>query len=139
MDMAMRPGGRRAVVSDINVTPMADIMIVLLIIFMVAITQLNTPPVPLPEASHGREAAKEAIALVVTAGGAQIGKDAPMDVETLSTYLAARVQTSRSSIAVLIQADRDVEYAPVARVLQACRAAGIEEVGLATRSRVGEP
>jgi len=135
----MRLGGRRAVVSDINVTPMADIMIVLLIIFMVAITQLNTPPVPLPEASHGREAAKEAIALVVTAGGAQIGKDAPMDVETLSTYLAARVQTSRSSIAVLIQADRDVEYAPVARVLQACRAAGIEEVGLATRSRVGEP
>ena len=139
MDMAMRPGGRRAVVSDINVTPMADIMIVLLIIFMVAITQLNTPPVPLPEASHGREAAKEAIALVVTAGGAQIGKDAPMDPETLATYLSARVQTSRTAVAVLIQADRDVEYAPVARVLQACRAAGVEEVGLATRSRVGEP
>jgi len=138
MDMAMRLGGRRAVVSDINVTPMADIMIVLLIIFMVAISQLNTPPVPLPEASHGREAAKEAIPLVVTAGGTQIGKDAPMDVETLSTYLAARVQTSRTSIAVLVQADRDIDYGVVSRVLQACRAAGVEEVGLATRKRVGE-
>jgi len=41
-------------------------------------------------------------------------------------------------VAVLIQADRDVEYAPVARVLQACRQAGIEEIGLATRKRVGE-
>ena len=95
-------------------------------------------PVPLPEASHGREAAKEAIALVVTAGGAQIGKDAPMDVETLSTYLAARVQTSRTSIAVLVQADRDIDYGVVSRVLQACRAAGVEEVALATRKRVGE-
>ncbi|HET6899567.1 MAG TPA: biopolymer transporter ExbD, partial [Vicinamibacteria bacterium] len=78
--MAMQAGGRRAVVSDINVTPMADIMIVLLIIFMVAISQLSTPPVALPEASHTREAAKEAIPVVVTANGAQIGKDAPMDV-----------------------------------------------------------
>ena len=61
-----------------------------------------------------------------------------MDPDTLSTYLAARVQTSRTSIAVLVQADRDMDYAPVARVLQACRTAGIEEIGLATRPRVGE-
>jgi biopolymer transport protein ExbD len=72
------------------------------------------------------------------AGGAQIGKDAPMDPDTLSTYLAARVQTSRTSVAVLVQADRDMDYGPVARVLQACRTAGIEEIGLATRPRVGE-
>ena len=134
----MRLGGRGAVVSDINVTPMADIMIVLLIIFMVAISKFTTPPVTLPEARHGKDAAKEAIRLVVTAKGAQVGKDAPIDPETLATYLSARVQTSRASVAVLIQADRDVEYAPVARVLQACRQAGIAEIGLATRKRVGE-
>jgi biopolymer transport protein TolR len=138
MDMAIRLGGRRGIVSDINVTPMADIMIVLLIIFMVAVSKFTAPPVPLPEARHTRDATKEAIRLVVTAGGTQIGKDAPRDADTLSTYLAARVQTSRTSIAVLIQADRDLDYGPVARVLQACRAAGVEEVGLATRPRVGE-
>ena len=134
----MRLGGRRTMVSDINVTPMADIMIVLLIIFMVAVSKFTTPPVALPEARHTRDAVKEAIQLVVTAGGAQIGKDAPMDAETLSTYLAARVQTSRTSVAVFVQADRDMDYAPVARVLQACRTAGIEEIGLATQPRVGE-
>jgi biopolymer transport protein TolR len=138
MGMAMRLGGRRTMVSDINVTPMADIMIVLLIIFMVAVSKFTTPPVALPEARHARDAEKEAIRLVVTAGGAQIGKDAPMDPDTLSTYLAARVQTSRTSVAVLVQADRDMDYGPVARVLQACRTAGIEEIGLATRPRVGE-
>ena len=134
----MQLGRRRSVVADINVTPMADIMIVLLIIFMVAISKFTTPPVALPEARHARDAEKQAIRLVVTAGGAQIGKDAPMDPDTLSTYLAARVQTTRTSVAVLVQADRDMDYAPVARVLQACRTAGVEEIGLATRRPVGE-
>jgi biopolymer transport protein TolR len=138
MDMAMRLGGRRTMVSDINVTPMADIMIVLLIIFMVAVSKFTTPPVSLPEARHTRDAEKEAIRLVVTAGGAQIGKDAPMDPDMLSTYLTARVQTSRTSVAVLVQADRDMDYGAIDRVLQACRTAGVEEIGLATRRPVGE-
>jgi biopolymer transport protein TolR len=138
MDMAMRLGGRRTVVSDINVTPMADIMIVLLIIFMVAVPKITAAPVPLPDARHGRDAAKEAIGLVVTATGARIEKHEPMDLEALSTYLAARVQTSRTSLAVLIQADRDMDYGAVARVLQACHIAGVEEIELATRPRVGE-
>jgi len=134
----MRLGGRRTMVSDINVTPMADIMIVLLIIFMVAVSKFTTPPVTLPEARHTRDSEKEAIRLVVTAMGAQIGKDAPMDPDTLSTYLAARVQTSRTSVAVLVQADRDMDYGAIDRVLQACRTAGVEEIGLATRRPVGE-
>jgi len=41
-------------------------------------------------------------------------------------------------VAVLIQADRDMDYGRVARVLQACRTAGVEEIGLATRTRAGE-
>jgi biopolymer transport protein ExbD len=127
------------VVSDINVTPMADIMIVLLIIFMVMIPIVNAPPVPLPDARHAREAAKDAVELLVTPSGTRIGKDEPMDLEALSAYLAARVQGSRAALAVLVQADRDMDYAGVAHVLQACRTAGIEEIGLATRPRVGEP
>jgi biopolymer transport protein TolR len=133
MHMTMPMGGRRGVVSDINVTPMADIMIVLLIIFMVAVPKITAPRVPLPDARFARNAPKEAISLVVTAGGAQIGKDAPMDADALRAYLEARVQTSRTSVAVLIQADRDMDYGPVARVLEACRTAGVEEIGLAAR------
>jgi len=135
--MAMQLGRRRSVVADINVTPMADIMIVLLIIFMVTVPILNTPPVTLPDARHGRDSAENAITLVVTAAGARIGKDEPMDLDRLRMYLAARVELSRDPVTVLIQADRDADYAQVAGVMQACRAARIEEIGLATRP-VGE-
>ena len=135
----MRLGGPRKVLADINVTPMADIMIVLLIIFMVTVPILTTPPVSLPDARHGRDAAEDAITLVVTAAGTQIGKDDPMDLGRLGAYLAARVEASHDPITVLIQADRDTDYARVAGVMQACRAARIEEVGLATRPPVGEP
>jgi biopolymer transport protein ExbD len=48
-------GNNRRVVADINVTPMADIMIVLLIIFMVATPVLVRAPVRLPSAAHARE------------------------------------------------------------------------------------
>ena len=67
------------------------------------------------------------------------GQDEPMDLGRLVAYLAARVDTSRDPVTVLIQADRDMDYARVAGVMQACRAARIEEIGLATRVPIGEP
>jgi biopolymer transport protein ExbD len=73
----------------------------------------------------------------VTGAGARIGKDVPMDLEQLTAYLAARVDLSRDPLTVVIQAARDADYARVAGVMQACRSARIEEIGLATRP-VGE-
>jgi biopolymer transport protein TolR len=132
--MAMQPGRRRTVVADINVTPMADIMIVLLIIFMVTVPILNAPPVSLPDARHGRDSAENALTLVVTAAGARIGTDDPMSLDRLTEYLAARVELSREPLTVLIQADQNADYARVAGVMQACRSARIEEIGLATQT-----
>jgi biopolymer transport protein ExbD len=136
--MAMRLASRSGVVSDINVTPMADIMIVLLIIFMVTIPIVNGPPLPLPEARYARAAEKNAVALVVTPRGTQVGGGAPMDLATLTAYLAARVEASPDDISVLVQADRGADYARVASVLQACHRAGVEEIGLATSPRVAD-
>jgi biopolymer transport protein ExbD len=135
--MAMRLGRPRTVLADINVTPMADIMIVLLIIFMVTVPILTSPPVSLPDARHGRDSAENALTLVVTADGARIGKDEPMSLDRLGEYLAARVELSRDPVTVLIQADRDTDYAHVAAAMQACRAARIQAIGLATHP-VGE-
>ena len=56
-----------------------------------------------------------------------------MDLEQLTAYLAARVDLSRDPVTVVIQADRDTDYSRVAGVMQACRLARIEEIGLATR------
>ena len=67
MNVAPTRGGVRA---DINVTPMADIMIVLLIIFMVAIPALVKAPVTLPLATHAKDQKERPLEIVVRTSGA---------------------------------------------------------------------
>jgi biopolymer transport protein ExbD len=137
--MAMRTSVKRSGLSaDINVTPMADIMIVLLIIFMIAVPAMRTPPVPLPDARNARAHPEDPLVVVVTAtGGVSVGTDAMPNLDALDAYVRARVDTSRGPVPIVVQADRDADYATVARVLEACRRAGVAEIGLATRPRVG--
>jgi biopolymer transport protein ExbD len=139
MGMAMRAGPRRNGISaDINVTPMADIMIVLLVIFMIAVPAMRTPPVPLPEARHGREHHEDPVVVVITAAGTISVDAAPLDgAAALEAYLRARLETAPGGLPVLVQADRATDYATVATALDACRRAGITEIGLGTRPRIG--
>jgi biopolymer transport protein ExbD len=139
MGMAMRAGPRRGGVSaDINVTPMADIMIVLLVIFMIAVPAMGRPPVPLPDARHGREHHEDPVIVVITAGGVITVGSTPMNGSAaLEAYLRARVDGAHGGLPVLVQADRTADYAKVARALDACRRAGVTEIGLATRPPLG--
>src|SRR4051812_25085135 len=113
MDMAMRLASKRGgAVSEINVTPMADIMIVLLIIFMIAVPAMRTAPVPLPQARHARDHADDRLVVVITAAGlVSIGANAMPTLEVLEAYVRARVDISREPVPVLVQADGDAEYA----------------------------
>jgi len=136
--MVIRSGGaRHGVVADINVTPMADIMIVLLIIFMMATPFLDQSPVPLPLARNAIERAEGEVKVVVTAsGGISLGDGPSLGVEALGDYLRRRVQFSGQSVVVRVEADSGADYAHVARVFEACRGAGVTEIGLAARARV---
>ena len=98
---------RTGAIADINVTPMADVMIVLLIIFMVATPIIAGAPVKLPDASHLTEHKGERIEIVVRReGGVELDGVPLAGSERLVEYLGARVAASQSPV-VLIQADRD--------------------------------
>ena len=128
---------RTGAIADINVTPMADVMIVLLIIFMVATPIIAGAPVKLPDASHLTEHEGERIEIVVRReGGVELDGVPLAGSERLVEYLGARVAASQSPV-VLIQADRDASYSAVKRVVAACREARVAEIALGAELRRG--
>ena len=134
--MALSVGRPRGgAIAEINVTPMADVMIVLLIIFMVTAPIIAGPPVPLPTAVHPTEHKGETLNVVVRADGAVTIEGSPLgDSVAIADYLAARASATRSLL-ILIQADRNVAYRDLERVLAACRTSGASEIALAADLR----
>ena len=130
-----RPG--RGAIADINVTPMADVMIVLLIIFMVATPVIARAPVRLPPAINAADQRQERLEVVVRASGAvAVGGLELSGSDALAEWISER-RPSGAETPVLVQADRGVAYREVARVLSACRRAGVADVALATERRAG--
>jgi biopolymer transport protein ExbD len=136
--MAMSVGRRGSgAIADINVTPMADVMIVLLIIFMVATPLFGRPPVQLPEASHPTPKEGERLEITLRRDGVVTLDGTPLaGASALAEYLAART-SDPGTLRVVIQADRDATYAAIAPVLAACREARVGEVALAAALRPG--
>ena len=131
--MGMSTGSSRGTIADINVTPMADVMIVLLIIFMVATPMITQDAVTLPGAAHGAEDKRpKPLVIVLKTGGAL-----KVDGTELGPYEPALAQltdiaSSAPGRAVWIKADKVVPYSWVSAVLDACRRAGAEEIHFAT-------
>ena len=135
--MAMSVGRRAGPVADINVTPMADVIIVLLIIFMVAVPMLtNDRSLVLPRAVHdAKREEKQIVVQVRPDGSVHVGKNVLSESE-----LAARLQTDLRALpeaqrVVYIRADEGLRYERVATVLELCRQSGAESVALMTAPR----
>jgi biopolymer transport protein ExbD len=112
-------------------------MIVLLIIFMVATPIIARAPVRMPDASHLTEHKGERLEIVLRREGGLVIDGTPLpSAELVAEYLGART-AAPEALLVLVQADRDVSYAVVARVLAACRRAGVGQVALAAELRPG--
>ena len=121
--------------ADINVTPMVDVMLVLLIIFMVAAPLLVTGvAVDLPKtAARALPADIEPISITLdTAGRRHIGDEALSDAD-FATRLAALHETRGADARVIIRADAKVPYGTVAALLADVTAAGFTRVALANR------
>ena len=132
MAVSTDPSGRRAM-TDINVTPLVDVMLVLLIIFMVTAPLIQSGvKVDLPRASAQQmEHAEEKLVLSITRdrrvflGGVEI---APADLETkLATN--ARVQKDKE---LYLHADRSLPYGQVVEIMAVARRAGVESLGMIT-------
>jgi len=128
---------RRGAIAEINVTPMADVMIVLLVIFMVATPVIVHAPVRLPLAAHPTEEKGAMLKLALRSDGVVLVEGVPLARSvSLADYLAARVSATRA-LTVLVQADRDSGYESLAPLLAACRTAGVTQVALAAEQRAG--
>jgi biopolymer transport protein TolR len=129
---AGRKRGRMGGMNDINVTPLIDVMLVLLVIFMVTAPLLTTGvQVDLPKVkSAPMQTDDSKLLLIVTADEhVYLGKDEiTSDVENkLKTN--SRLQEEKE---VYVQADENVKYGAVLRVMAAARGAGVEKLGMIT-------
>ena len=121
-------------ISAINTTPLVDVMLVLLIIFLITIPVVNySVPVDVPkERSEVRESNQETIVLSVDAAGNVYWFDSPVrDMPTLIDKLV-KVAKTEPQPEVHIRGDWRSDYAPVGKIIYAAQSAGIAKVGFIT-------
>ena len=133
-------GGRRVrrsagkPMSEINVTPFVDVMLVLLIIFMVAAPLLTVGvPIELPEtaAEPLEQEDQEPLTISLSSDGLVMVQEAEVDRSELINRLRA-VAAERNDDKIFLRADGAIPYAEVAEVMGALNAAGFNKIGLVT-------
>ena len=128
-------GGRGEVTSDINVTPMADVMLVLLIIFMVSAPLLTVGvPIDLPQSqAKSLEQDKQPLTVSVNLQGEVFLQDTKIPVDELVAKLKAITET-RGGLEerIFVRGDRKVDYGTVMRVMGRLSSAGFRRVALVT-------
>ena len=128
---------RRRSMSEINMVPFIDVMLVLLIIFMVTAPMITTGVVDLP--SVGKSSQREAQVLEVIVGADERLKLRVNQGDSVSIalpQLAARVkelQAGNANTPVVISADKAVRYEQVVKVMDTLQRAGIQRVGLSVK------
>jgi biopolymer transport protein TolR len=131
--MAFSSGGGGKAVSDINVTPLVDVMLVLLIIFMVSAPMMQTGiDVDLPAAQAPQVTVDEEKLLLTVSKDQKVylGRD-EIPFERLEPALLANERMQREK-EVYVQADETVPYGFVVKVIAIVKKAGIQKLGLVT-------
>jgi len=136
--MSMDLGGAKGgVKSDINVTPLVDVMLVLLIIMMLVAPLLQQGvSVKLPEAANtvDKPEVSDQTVIAIAANKSMYLQARPVQEAELATKINELME-SRTEKIVLIKADEEVEYGAVMAAMDQLRQAGIENVGLITERK----
>jgi biopolymer transport protein TolR len=142
MPLAKRDEGSK-VSSDINVTPMVDVMLVLLIIFMVVTPMLQkgvsvdmakvNNPTPMEDADK-----EDALLISVTRDGTVYFGSDKTNVDTLTTTVKDRL-ANKPGKTVYVKADMRTHFGSVVQVVDAVRAAGVDDLGLLTEQKQTTP
>ena len=134
--MSMAVGGGKGAISDINMTPMIDVLLVLIIIFMV-ITPL-TPhglealvPQPPPPNQQPTQSDLRTVVIVVNRDKSIMINQEPTDEARLGQRLEEIFKT-RAERVVFVKGDPDLDFEVVARAIDIAKGAGLDKVGLMT-------
>ncbi len=116
--------------SEINVTPFVDVVLVLLIIFMVTAPMLiRSMDVSLPSATMRRDRAEERTIVTLDAQGRTFIGDRAVNIELLEEQMKMRVEVEGLRLAYL-KADERLQYKQIIRVMDLLKRAGVDNVGL---------
>ena len=138
-NISRRTGSRRRTISEINMVPFIDVMLVLLIIFMVSAPLITTGLVDLPSVGKSRQRPEHVVEVIVgpdetlrvRIDGKSEGAALPL------ARLKARVleaQAGNADTPVVISADRTVKYEAVVKVMDSLQRAGVQRVGLSVKT-----
>jgi len=145
MNMAASPGGgrrgrRRAIMAEINVTPMVDVMLVLLIIFMVSAPLLTVGvPLDLPQTqAKSLDQEKTPLTLSVDIKGKVFINDTEVAINELIPKLKA-ITEARGGFdeRIYMRADKKADYGTVSRVMGQLSGAGFKRLALVTEAEQG--
>jgi biopolymer transport protein TolR len=134
-------GGRRRTISEINMVPFIDVMLVLLIIFMVTAPLITTGVIDLPSVGTSKQRPEHVVEVVVASDEVLKLRIDGKEVDGASLRnLAAKVKDAQRGDAntpVVISADKAVKYEAVVRVMDTLQRAGVQRVGLSVKSSGG--
>ncbi len=131
----LKPGDRRNLVSEINVTPFVDVMLVLLIIFMVTapmMTQGIDVELPETESAESLPTDNENMILSLQSDGTIYLDEYKVPIEELEAKVTLLVKEQKKQL--FLKADKDVPYGTVMAIMGRIKAAGIEKLGMVAQT-----
>ena len=137
-----RGSNRRAPMADINVTPLVDVMLVLLVIFMVTAPLLKAGvPIDLPDSrAKALAEAEHPVSIAISRDGAVFLDDLPVAPGQLEARLAALPKGVDSKFKpVILRADKALDYGRVIAVMGELNRAGFNAITLVTQAAAAEP